>query len=178
MDRLRELMARFEPPELPALSEELCRDLPVDLPAELTITQAAAVTGLSAHTLRYYERLGLVEVGRDVTGHRVYDHESLGRVLFLSRLRDSDMPIQQIREYVALMGEGERSRPQRLALMQTHRSHVIHRLHELQAALAVIDYKITAYGGHAGELAGEDEADGPHSRQWTDPAADMTEPVR
>jgi len=136
-------------PDLPPLSQALVclLDLPANLPAELTIAQVAAVTGVSAHTLRYYERIGLVEVGRDPAGHRRYDRDALARVVFVARLRMSDMPIQVIRRYVALVKQGPTTEPERLALMQAHRAAIIQRTRELQAALAVIDYKITTYGG-------------------------------
>jgi DNA-binding transcriptional MerR regulator len=103
-----------------------------------------------AHTLRYYERIGLVEVVRDAAGHRVYDRAALGRVVFVTRLRLSDMPIERIRCYLDLVKLGDGTAPERLALMQAHRTTIVRRLQELQTALAVIDYKITTYGGHCG----------------------------
>ncbi len=147
--RLRELVDSYDPPELPPLSEELvCTlDLPAGLPAELTIAQVADVAGVSAHTLRYYERIGLVEVGRDTAGHRRYDRDALARVVFVTRLRMSNMPIRTIRRYVELVKLGDATAPERLALMQAHRATIMRRLQDLQAALAVIDYKITTYGG-------------------------------
>ncbi|MGH3966454.1 MAG: MerR family transcriptional regulator [Pseudonocardiaceae bacterium] len=148
-DRLRELGNFYDAPDLPSLSAELVRtlDLPADLPAELVIGEVAEATGVSAHTLRYYERIGLVEVGRDAGGRRVYDPEALARVVFVTRLRMSDMPIRDIARYLALVRQGEASVPARLALMQAHRESIQRRLQELQAALAVIDYKIATYGG-------------------------------
>lgn len=107
-ERLRDLVDSDDPPELPPLSEELvCTlDLPANLPAELTIAEVAEVAGVSAHTLRYYERIGLVEVGRDTAGHRRYDRDALARVVFMTRLRTSDMPIRTIRRYVELVKLG------------------------------------------------------------------------
>lgn len=149
-ERLRELVTSVEAPELPSLSEELvcALDLPQDMPDELDIARVAEVTGTSAHTLRYYERVGLMRVGRSAAGHRVYDRDALARVVFVCRLRDSDMSIETIRRYVDLVDQGEHTAPERLALMQEHRVTVRRRLQELQVALAVIDYKITTYGGH------------------------------
>lgn len=151
-ERLRELVDLYDAPELPPLAGELCRslDLPADLPAELSIARVAELTGVSAHTLRYYERVGLVAVARSEGGHRVYDRDALGRVIFITRLRCSDMPIQAILRYVELVNQGEATAPERLALMQDHRATIIRRLQELQAALAVIDYKIVTYGGRCG----------------------------
>ncbi|MGH3888667.1 MAG: MerR family transcriptional regulator [Pseudonocardiaceae bacterium] len=148
-ERRRELVDSHHAPELPPLSAGLVRtlDLPADLPAELAIGEVAEATGVSAHTLRYYERIGLVQVGRDAGGRRVYDPEALAQVVFVTRLRMSDLPIRDIARYLALVGEGAVSVPARLALMQAHRESIQRRLQELQAALAVIDYKIATYGG-------------------------------
>ena len=148
-ERLRELVDSHDPADLPPLAQELvCTlELPAVLPTELTIAQVAETAGVSAHTLRYYERIGLVEVGRDASGHRRYDRDALAQVVFVTRLRMSDMPIRVIRRYVELVRLGEGTEPERLALMQAHRASVMRRLQDLQAALAVIDYKITTYGG-------------------------------
>jgi DNA-binding transcriptional MerR regulator len=149
-EQLRELVDSIDPAYLPPLSSVLvrCLELPADTPAELAIGEVAEITGVSAHTLRYYERIGLVEVGRDAGGRRVYDSEALARVVFVTRLRSSDMPIRDIARYLTLVSQGEASVPARLALMQAHRASIHRRLQELGAALAVIDYKIATYGGH------------------------------
>ncbi len=149
VERLRELENSYETPDLPSLSDGLVRtlDLPANLPARLTIAQVAELVGVSVHALRYYERIGLVEVGRDAAGHRVYDRDALSRVVFVARLRMSDMPIQDIARYVDLVNRGDATVPERLALMQAHRAAIMRRLQKLRAALAVIDYKITTYGG-------------------------------
>ena len=60
-------------------------ELPDDLPEHLSIAEAAAITGLTAHTLRYYERIGLVQVGRDDAGYRSYDRRAMGRIAFVTR---------------------------------------------------------------------------------------------
>jgi DNA-binding transcriptional MerR regulator len=124
-------------------------ELPDDLPEELTIAEAAEITGLTAHTLRYYERIGLVRVGRDGAGYRSYDRKAMGRIVFVSKLRVSGMPIGTISHYLDLVEQGEHTAPQRLALMQEHRAKIQQQLRDLQLALAVTDYKITTYGGTA-----------------------------
>ncbi|WP_116711436.1 MerR family transcriptional regulator [Actinomycetospora cinnamomea] len=146
-ERLRDLIETTQG-ELPPLTVALVQDL--DLPEHLAIADVAALTGVTAHTLRYYERIGLVEVPRDAAGRRVYDREALGRVVFITRLRDSDMPIAAIARYVELVKQGPGTEPERLALLEAHRADILHRLADLQAALAVVDYKITTYGGACG----------------------------
>jgi DNA-binding transcriptional MerR regulator len=150
-ERRQAFVDRYEAPSLTPLDPELLRllDLPDDLPDQLSIAEAAEVTGLTAHTLRYYERIGLVRVGRDNAGYRCYDRQALARIVFITRLRLSDMPISTISHYLELVEQGEETAPQRLALMEEHRATIKRRLRELQAALAVADYKITTYGGHA-----------------------------
>src|SRR5689334_14742656 len=125
-------------------------ELPSDLPERLLIAEAAEATGLTAHTLRYYERIGLVAVDRDESGYRSYDQRALSRIVFVTRLRASDMPIGTISHYLDLVDQGPGTEPERLAIMQAHRAAILRRLHDLQSALAVTDYKIAAYTPEAG----------------------------
>ncbi|MEM8535189.1 MAG: MerR family transcriptional regulator, partial [Chloroflexota bacterium] len=70
---------------------------------ELTIQQVAAATGLSSYTLRYYERIGLLDpVGRATSGHRRYTTHDIEWIAFLNRLRAIGMPIRQMQEYAEL----------------------------------------------------------------------------
>ncbi|MET9310550.1 MerR family transcriptional regulator [Kribbella sp. NPDC003505] len=124
-------------------------ELPADLPEQLSIAEASELTGLTAHTLRYYERIGLLDVRRDAAGYRSYDERAMARIVFISRLRASGMPIGTISHYLELVLEGDHTAPQRLALMQEHRDRIQRQLRDLQLALAVTDYKITVYGGTA-----------------------------
>lgn len=138
-------------PDLPPVDPELVclLELPEDLPEQLSIAEAAELTGLTAHTLRYYERIGLLDVRRDTAGYRSYDKRAMSRIVFISRLRASGMSIGTISHYLELVREGDHTAPQRLALMQEHRNRIHQQLRELQLALAVTDYKITVYGGTA-----------------------------
>ncbi|GAA1691215.1 MerR family transcriptional regulator [Kribbella sp. NPDC056951] len=120
-------------------------ELPADLPERLSIAEAATATGLTAHTLRYYERAGLITVARDESGYRSYDRQAMARIVFITRLRASDMPVGAISHYLDLVAAGPRTEPERLELMRAHRATILRRLHDLQAALAVTDYKIAAY---------------------------------
>lgn len=115
--------------------------------ATLTIAEAAERSGVSAHTLRYYERIGLLDVGRDASGHRVYGPDDFARVIFLTRMRMTGMPIRALQRYVELAGRGESTVPERLAIMQAHRDAVRSQLSELQTALETIELKIDLYGG-------------------------------
>lgn len=113
----------------------------------LTIAEAAERTGATAHTLRYYERIGLLSVPRDRAGRRVYTNGELARVVFITRLRLTAMPIRDIQAYFALVAEGPGNEDQRLAILEAHRDQVKLRITELESALGVVEYKIATYGG-------------------------------
>ena len=114
--------------------------------APLTISDAARASGVSAHTLRYYERAGLLDpVDRAASGHRRYAEEDLARIQFLTKLRSTGMPIRKIREYADLMRRGEDTHEARLALLEAHRDAVRAHLAETERNLELIDYKIGYY---------------------------------
>jgi DNA-binding transcriptional MerR regulator len=112
----------------------------------LTISDAARASGVSAHTLRYYERAGLLDpVDRAESGHRRYADEDLARIHFLTKLRSTGMPIRQIREYAVLIRRGEDTHAARLSLLERHRDAVRVQLAETERNLELIDYKIDFY---------------------------------
>jgi DNA-binding transcriptional MerR regulator len=114
--------------------------------ATLTISDAARASGVSAHTLRYYERAGLLDpVDRAASGHRRYAEEDLARIAFLTKLRSTGMPIRQIREYADLMRRGDETHEARLALLESHRAAVRAQLAQTERNLGLIDRKIDYY---------------------------------
>lgn len=113
----------------------------------VSISEAAERTGLSAHTLRYYEREGLMLSGVDraSSSHRRYTAADIGWVEFLTKLRSTGMPIARVREYTELVRAGEDTTAARLELLKSHRETVIAQLAEVTHSLAAIDYKIALY---------------------------------
>jgi DNA-binding transcriptional MerR regulator len=126
--------------------------------AGLTIADAARRTGVSAHTLRYYERAGLVvtRVDRTSGGRRRYRQLDLDWIKICTRLRATGMPIKVIRRYAELVGAGRGNEAERLALLEAHRAEVLCRLAELEENLRLIDRKIGVYRGRleAGDADG------------------------
>jgi DNA-binding transcriptional MerR regulator len=112
-----------------------------------TIAEVAAKTGVSAHTLRYYEHIGLLDVGRQANGHRRFTEYDIHGVMFIGRLRATAMPIREIQRYFALVAVGPSTEGDRLALLQGHRLAVRTRLNEMEKALGAIKHKIARYGG-------------------------------
>jgi DNA-binding transcriptional MerR regulator len=112
----------------------------------LSISEAAEASGLSAHTLRYYERAGLLEpVSRDESGHRRYRETDLQQITFLTKLRATGMPIREVRRYAELMKAGEATNEERLALLEAHRDVVLAGLEETARSLELIEWKINLY---------------------------------
>ena len=117
--------------------------------AGLTIAEAARRTGVSVHTLRYYERAGLVvtPVDRTRSGRRRYHGEDLKWISICTRLRATGMPIKAIRRYAQLVSAGPGNEGERLALLEAHRADVTARLAETREHLKLIDHKIDVYQG-------------------------------
>jgi len=100
--------------------------LPVPAREGVSIAEAAAATDVSTHTLRYYEREGLMltPIDRDSSSHRRYSDADISWVRFLTRLRLTGMPIAGIRRYTELVRVGESTVPERRELLVAHRERV------------------------------------------------------
>src|ERR1700730_1232292 len=151
-----------------------------DPQAGLSIAEAARRTGVSVHTLRYYERAGLVvtTVDRTAGGRRRYQQLDLDWITICTRLRATGMPIKTIRRYAQLVSAGDGNEHERLALMEAHRADVIAKLAEIQENLKLIDHKIDVYrgrlaAGDADQLLAPNRLAGPpctiHSRSLPPP---------
>jgi DNA-binding transcriptional MerR regulator len=115
-------------------------------PAELTIAEVAERTGLTRHTLRYYERDRLMlGVGRAGSGHRRYSERDLGWIELITKLRATGMPIREVRRYAELVRAGDGNEDERLALLRAHRERVRAQLDTMAAYLGAIDMKISYY---------------------------------
>ncbi|MCZ4521138.1 MerR family transcriptional regulator [Rhodococcus ruber] len=134
------------------LTVELIHELiePGELSEPLGISEVAELLDISAHTLRYYERCGLIEVARDGVDHRSYDNVAIRRLVFLTRMRLSGMPMRDLQHYVELVDGGEHTVPERLDMLVEHRDTVRRRIRELQLSLVATEYKIATYGGTTG----------------------------
>ena len=112
----------------------------------MKIGQLAECSGLSVHTIRYYERIGLMPPpDRDGGGRRDYDPAILDWTRFLDRLKATGMPIREMRRYAALRAEGPATGPARRALLEAHREGVRARIAALTEGLSVLDAKIDGY---------------------------------
>ncbi|OEJ96425.1 MerR family transcriptional regulator [Streptomyces thermolilacinus] len=113
-----------------------------------TISEVAAWTGLTAHTLRWYERIGLMpHVDRSATGQRRFTNRDLDWLTLVGKLRLTGMPVAAMVRYAELVRAGEHTFDERRQLLETTRRDVLARITELHETLAVLDYKIDHYAG-------------------------------
>ncbi|HSU36344.1 MAG TPA: MerR family transcriptional regulator [Propionibacteriaceae bacterium] len=112
-----------------------------------SIAEAAERLGLTADTLRYYERDGLlVETpGRAPSGHRRYTDNDLGWITMITRLRSTGMPIRTVRAYAELCRQGDGNELARLDLLYQHRDRVLAQLAQVTDHLGAINRKIGIY---------------------------------
>ncbi len=113
-----------------------------------TIQEVAEMTDLSAHTLRYYEKIGLLEsVTRHENGHRRYAEADLGWIHFLKLLRATGMPIQQMQLFMEFARQGDGTIADRVEVLTEHRRSLAQHIAALQDHLAHLDHKIAYYNG-------------------------------
>lgn len=99
----------------------------------MSIGEAARATGLSADTLRYYERIGLLpRIARDPGGRRRYDKDDLSRLRFIQRAQRCDFSLDEIRQLLELRSRRDPARPEVQRLTE-------HKLEEIQARMADLD---------------------------------------
>ena len=89
------------------------------------IKAVAARTGLSVHTLRYYEKIGLLlAIQRDARGHRDYSAQDLIWIEFIKRLKATNMPLNEIRRFARLRVKGDSTIDERVKILENHESRV------------------------------------------------------
>ena len=122
-------------------------ETPPDMEPRLSIGQVAGRTGLSIHTLRFYEREGLfaTPVHRGTGGHRVYSEWDLEWLEVCVKLRASGMPLTAIRRYAGLVRAGTGNEEDRLSLLRQHQQRVTARIAALTECLDLVTFKIRLY---------------------------------
>ena len=112
----------------------------------MRIAEVSERYGISADTLRYYERIGLIPpVNRNQSGIRDYDEIDVRRVEFIKCMRSAGLPIEALIEYVGLVQQGDNTLEARKEILMEQREQLLARMEEMQKTLAVLDYKISVY---------------------------------
>ena len=112
----------------------------------MKIAEAAERSGLSADTIRFYEREGLlpaIERGRD--GHRRFSNEALRWLNLFERLRSTGMPLADMKRYAALSAQGVETFTERREMLERHHERLAAAQARINACRALIDEKIATY---------------------------------
>lgn len=111
-----------------------------------TIQEVSREMCLPTSTLRYYEDMGLLDpVDRAANGHRRYSEADLRRIGMIKRLHLTGMPIEKMRDFMALYQGGNQTARERREILQAHRDAVQAHVDELVEMLGFIDFKIGLY---------------------------------
>ena len=112
----------------------------------MTISEVSEKYGLSADTLRYYEKAGLIPpVNRKENGIRDYTPEDCGWVEFIKCMREAGLSIEVLTEYIALYAKGNRTLQKRKNLLVSERDRLKERIEQMQKTLERLNYKISVY---------------------------------
>ncbi|CZF83286.1 HTH-type transcriptional regulator AdhR [Grimontia celer] len=112
----------------------------------MRIQEASAASGLSCHTLRYYERSGLIyPIPRDSSGHRYYREHDIRWLQFVQCLKVTGMPLKDIKSYAEQVQDSENKANQLLNILFKHKERLENKLAETQDFLKHIDWKINHY---------------------------------
>lgn len=104
------------------------------------------MTGISYHTLRYYEDIGLIRnIGRDSQGKRNYTEDNIKWIMFLLSLRNTGMPLNDIIYYAELYYSGDVSIPKRIELLSNYKNRLVKELDRLQDSINFLSNKIDFY---------------------------------
>lgn len=110
------------------------------------IKEVAKLTGLSEHTLRFYEKQQLIKnISRDRNGYRVYSNFDIEWIHFLIKVKNTGMPLNELQKYSELMAQGNSTLPEREKMLIKHKERVKNEISDLKNTLTNIDEKLDRY---------------------------------
>lgn len=110
-----------------------------------SISEFAKITGISQHTLRYYEKEGLIEPQRDEHNYRLFDAEDLDWAIFINKLKKTGISLKEIKRYTELRKIGDATITERKELLLKHRIKILKEYEKVQGHLRLLDDKINLY---------------------------------
>lgn len=112
----------------------------------LTIGQISETTGLSIHTLRYYEKEGIMpHVKRNESGNRIYEQSDVEVLRFICCLKETGMPVKDIKKFVSFLMKGEETIEDRIELLQGQKKNIQSQVDQLLSYIQMLDGKVELY---------------------------------
>jgi DNA-binding transcriptional MerR regulator len=115
-----------------------------------SIGEFSKIVGVSEHTLRYYEKEGLIKVNRDENNVRVYSDKDKLWVETLLHLKKSGMSLKDMKQFIMWGYMGDETMEERLALLKNHRKKVAEEFEKIRQSLEFLDTKINFYENELG----------------------------
>lgn len=109
------------------------------------INEVSTKLGISAHTLRYYEREGLIEPLRDANERRVYSEANIQLLIFITKMREAHMPIAEIRSYIELYWRGDETIKERRDVLVEHLKGIRAEIKNLKSIERYLTDKLDSY---------------------------------
>jgi DNA-binding transcriptional MerR regulator len=145
---------------------------------EFSIQQVAELTGLSIDTLRYYERIGLLEpVRRASSGHRRYRQRDIDWIGLLINLRETGMPLAEMLHFAELRRQGDATAPERLLLLEQHQCSLEQQMQKLEQHMTSLQQKIAhkkAFLAQRNVASSSAHASGKTEAELVDPEPDVS----
>ncbi|MEI5992799.1 MerR family transcriptional regulator [Candidatus Enterococcus mansonii] len=110
-----------------------------------SISEFSKRTGISQHTLRYYEKEGLIEPKRDQYNYRVFEEEDFDWAIFVGKLKNTGIPLKDIKRYTQLRKIGDSTIRERKELLLIHRLKILEEYEKAKEHLKLLDDKIALY---------------------------------
>ena len=143
--------------------------------SHLTIDEVAKRTGLTAYTLRYYERIGLIAlIGRAPGGQRRYAASDMAWIEFLLRLRTTNMPVGKMQAFATLRGAGDMTVPDRRRMLEDHLVEVLSNIEAMHQSAQALRAKIEHYRSLQQSLASDSISDEGHADEHRKPLRTRT----
>ena len=112
----------------------------------MNIKVFSKISGISAHTLRYYEKIGIFqEINRNSSAHRDFSENDILWAEFINRLKETGMPLKQIKEYAVLRKQGKHTADARMKLLINHATVLKKKISDEKQHLNKINEKIKYY---------------------------------
>ena len=119
----------------------------------MNIKEAAAKCGVSANTIRYYEKVGLLTtIDRTPSGIRIFGERTLSRISFVRSMRQAGMPIATLKTYMGLIDDEANHHDAQLALLKEQRAIMADKKADIQYAIDYLTYKIDHYDDHISQV--------------------------
>ena len=112
----------------------------------MLISEISEKSGISIHTLRYYEKIGVLKpIARNSSGRRIYNTSDLEWLTWINRLKSTGMPLSEIKAYANYRSVGDSTLIQRQNILKQHGAKLSEEIERLNKELAIVQFKIESY---------------------------------